>query len=110
TVPNTMLTGSAVRNNSALPQRRVQWTLTIKPNDDLDAVKQALKDCVKSRPGVLAEPAPQIYVQDWAEDKRVLVVAAWSAPENFQTLQQETLEELGKCLEAQRKTTQTKPS
>ena len=102
TVPNALLTSGAVRNNSALPQRRVQWTLTLKPQDDLAAVKEALRACLVTQPGVLAEPAPQLYVQDWSDDKRVLAVAAWTMPENYQSVQQLALEELGKCLDKHR--------
>jgi small conductance mechanosensitive channel len=98
-VPNTMLTSGAVRNHSALPHRRVQWTLAIKPQDDLAAVKEALKTCVASRPGVLAEPPPQVHVHEWSDDKRLLTVAAWTSPENYDAVQQGTVEILGKCLE-----------
>lgn len=98
-VPNTLLTTSAVRNNSALPQRRVQWTVPIKSADDLAAVKEALTTCLLAQTGVLSEPAPQVYVQDWTDDKRVLVVAAWTPTENYQSLQQIGLEALGNCLE-----------
>jgi small conductance mechanosensitive channel len=98
-LPNSMLTSGAVRNHSALPHRRMQWTLAIKPQDDLAAAKEALRTCVASRPGVLAEPAPQVHVHDWSDDKRLLTVSAWTTPENYDAVQQGTLEVLGKCLE-----------
>src|SRR5579859_7611808 len=42
TVPNTALTSGPVRNHSALPNRRAQWTLPLTANDDLQAAKEAL--------------------------------------------------------------------
>ena len=42
TVPNTMLTGGAVANDSALPTRRVRWTLPVAAGADLTAAKGAL--------------------------------------------------------------------
>src|SRR5438034_1235364 len=38
--------------------------------------------------GALSGPGPQLDVQDWSDDKRVLVVAAWTTPENYQSVQQ----------------------
>src|SRR5262245_37397705 len=98
-VPNAMLTGGAVRNNSALPQRRVQWMLAIKPQDDLTVAREALRACLLARAGVLADPPPHIYVQEWTEDKRVLAITAWTSPENVETLRNEALEDLGRCLD-----------
>ncbi len=42
TVPNSMLTGGAVSNDSALPTRRARWTLPVPTGADLAAVKAAL--------------------------------------------------------------------
>jgi small conductance mechanosensitive channel len=102
-VPNSMLTGGAVRNNSAFPHRRVQWTLAIKPQDELSVVREALRTCLLGRAGVLAEPPPHIHVQEWTDDKRVLAITAWTSPENVDNLRNDTLEELGRCLEDVRK-------
>src|SRR5262249_19707281 len=43
TLPNTSLTGGPVRNHSAMPTRRAQWTLPLTATDDLEAVKAALR-------------------------------------------------------------------
>jgi small-conductance mechanosensitive channel len=76
----------------------LQWTLTLKPSDDLAAVKEALRARLLASPGILSEPAPQLFVQEWSDDKRILAVQAWTATENSQSVQQETLEVLGTCL------------
>src|SRR5207248_10914669 len=62
TVPNTLLTGGAVANDSALPTRRVRWTLAVPPGADLAAARQALADRLRADPRVLSEPAPQVLV------------------------------------------------
>jgi small conductance mechanosensitive channel len=108
TVPNTLLTNSPVRNNSALPVRRVQWTLPVAARDDLASVKEVLRTRLLADPRILREPAPQLYVQEWSEEKRVLVVAAWTETANHLTVQQELLEELGKSLEGVRQKTEEK--
>src|SRR5262249_58081401 len=43
TVPNTLLTNGPVRNHSALPDRRVQWTLPVSGRADLAAARAALR-------------------------------------------------------------------
>ena len=102
TVPNTLLTNGAVRNNTYLAVRRVQWMLPVSGRDDLDSVKGALKARLESEPRIHKEPQPEIYVQDWAADKRTLIVMAWTATTDYLSVQQEMLEELGKTLESVR--------
>src|SRR6185437_10317254 len=58
TVPNTLLTNGAVRNNTFLPTRRVQWTLPVSGHDDLDAVKAALRTRLQAEPRIHTEPSP----------------------------------------------------
>jgi small conductance mechanosensitive channel len=103
TVPNTLLTGGAVRNNSALPTRRVQWTLPVKSGDDLSAVKEALKTRVLTDSRVLRDEAPILFVQDWSDDKRTLVIQAWTHTADYEAVQRELLEALGTALEATRR-------
>jgi small conductance mechanosensitive channel len=103
TLPNSLLTGGGVRNQSALAVRRVGWTLPVRGSDDLAAVKEALLARLRADPRILPEPAPQIYVQEWADDKRVLAVQAWTATADYQAAQQELLEGLGMRLEELRR-------
>lgn len=103
TVPNTLLTNGVVRNNSALPMRRVQWSLPVTPKDHLPAVKEAVRARLRSDGRVLAEPPPQIHVQEWAEDKRVLTITAWTTTADYLTVQQDGLEALGAALDETRR-------
>lgn len=103
TVPNTQLTNSPVRNLSALPKRRVQWALPVKAQDDLAAIKDALLAQLRADERMLAEPPPQIYVQEWTEEKRVLAIGAWTATTDFLAVQQGMLETLGLRLEELRR-------
>jgi small conductance mechanosensitive channel len=99
TVPNTTLTGAAVRNHSALPNRRAEWTLPLTARDDLAAVKESLLARLKEDGRILAEPQPQLYVKEWTDDRRVLAVTAWTATADSPAVQQELLEVLGMALE-----------
>jgi small conductance mechanosensitive channel len=103
TVPNTLLMGGAVRNLSMLPQRRVQWALTLTAHDDLAAAKEVLRTRLQAEPRILPEPPPQLFVQEWGDDKRVLAVQAWTATADQPAVQQDLLEVLGTTLEQWRR-------
>ncbi len=103
TVPHTLLITGGVRNHSQAPTRRAQWSLTLAPDDDLAAVKAALVARLRTDPRVLAEPPPHAFVQEWAGDKRVLAVQAWTATADHAAVQQEFLEVLGTGLEELRR-------
>ena len=104
TLPNTLLTGGAVANDSALPTRRLRWTLPVSGRDDLASAKEALTARLRADPRVLAEPAPCADVEDWADDRRVLAATAWTSAANRAAVQRDLLEELGKALDAARRT------
>jgi small conductance mechanosensitive channel len=108
TVPNTLLTAGGVRNNSALPTRRAQWSLPLTERDDLAAVKALLGARVRADARVLPEPPPEVFVQEWGADRRVVAVQAWTATVDHPTVQQDLLETLGAALDDMRRT--AKPS
>jgi small conductance mechanosensitive channel len=102
-VPNATLTGTGFRNYTALPVRRVQWSLPLKVQDDLAAAKEALLARLRADARVLGEPPPRVFVQEWGDDKRVLAVQASTASADHQAVQEELLEALGRALEALRR-------
>jgi small conductance mechanosensitive channel len=104
TVPNTLLMSGGVRNHSALPLRRAEWLLPLTARDDLAAVKEALRARLLADPRILGEPVPHLFEQQWADDKRVLAVQAWSATANYPAVQQDLLEALGARLDEVRRT------
>jgi small conductance mechanosensitive channel len=105
TVPNTLLTNGPVRNNSYLPARRVQWTLPFGTGEQLSPIKAAVLERLQADGRIHKEPPPQLYVQEWATDKRTLAVTAWTATVDYLAVQQELLEGMGKCVEAAQRAT-----
>ena len=103
TIPNTTLTTAAVRNLSALPTPRAEWTLPLTARDDLAAVKEALLARLRADGRILPEPPPVFYVKEWSDDKRVLAIGAWTNTADYVVVQQQLLEELGLGLEDYRK-------
>jgi small conductance mechanosensitive channel len=97
-VPNTTLINNPVRNHTALPTRRAEWTLPVPAAADLTAAKEALRAHLRTDPRILGEPPPEVFVKEWAEFKRVLTVCAWTATADYLAVQQELLERLGAAL------------
>lgn len=109
TVPNTSLTNGAVRNHSALPNRRVQWSLPLVPADDMAAIKDALRARLRADTRILSEPSPLVFLQEWSDSKRTLSVQAWTQTTNYVAVQQEMLDELAKTVEEWRSTQRQPP-
>jgi small conductance mechanosensitive channel len=102
TVPNALLTSGGVRNNSALPTRRVQWSLPLAAGTDLAAAEALLRARLQGDPRILAEPAPQVFVTEWSPEKRMLAVQAWAATADYPAVQQDLLTVLGAVLDERR--------
>ena len=109
TLPNTLLTGGAVANDSALPTRRARWTLPLSAGDDLATARAALTGRLRADPRILADPAPAVDVEEWADDRRTLAVTAWTSAANRVAVQRDLLEELGKALTGARRPSDAGP-
>ncbi len=101
-VPNLVLTANSFRNTTALPTRRVQWSLPWPAGPELAAVKETLRNQLLADPRIQREPGPRILVQEWGNEKRVLAVQAWTTALDAGAVQEEMLETLGLALDAQR--------
>ncbi|HEV3115412.1 MAG TPA: mechanosensitive ion channel domain-containing protein [Gemmataceae bacterium] len=107
TLPNTLLTTSAVRNHSALPIHRAQWTLSLKAGDDLAAIKETIVAQLRADSRILSDPPPELYLKEWSDDKRVLLVSAWTHTADYQAVQESLLERLAMSVEQMRRSTTT---
>lgn len=76
-IPNAKLTGDNIINFTSEKTRRIDLVVGVSYSDDLDKVKQVLNDEVKSFPGVLQDPEPQIAVSEMADSSVNLVVRPW---------------------------------
>ena len=85
-VPNSKLTGENIINYTAEPTRRVDLVVGVSYADDLDKVKSVLADTVKSFPGVLPDPEPQIAVSAMADSSVILVVRPWAKTTDYWTI------------------------
>jgi small conductance mechanosensitive channel len=103
TLPNTKLTSEAVRNHSYLQSRRGVWSVPLRADDDVGAIKEELARRLRADPRVLPDPPPELYVREWGDDRRTLTAAAWTATADYRAVQQGLLEALGQGVEAVRR-------
>ena len=76
-IPNAKMTSDNITNYSAKDQRRVDLVASVSYGDDIDKVKEVLRDIVAADNRVLAEPAPTIAVLSLADSSVDFAVRPW---------------------------------
>ncbi|MHC4956767.1 MAG: mechanosensitive ion channel family protein [Planctomycetota bacterium] len=82
-VPNGAVWGGVITNITANDTRRVDMTIGVGYDDDLDAAEALLLDEVKNHPKVLADPAPIVKVAELADSSVNFVVRPWSKTSDY---------------------------
>ncbi len=100
-VPNSQITGGAIVNYSAEPQRRVDLTIGISYDSDLRKAKQLLEDIVAADPRILKEPASVIAVSALADSAVNLIVRSWVNSADYWQVYWDTLEQVKLTFDAQ---------
>ena len=89
TIPNGMIQDSTLSNYTRRGRLRVDFVFGVSYADDLDQVKQVLRDILAADPRVLAEPAAEVFVQTLADSSVNLAVRPWVTPDDYWNLQGE---------------------
>ncbi|AJP58806.1 mechanosensitive ion channel protein MscS [Pandoraea vervacti] len=82
-VPNNQIWGQPITNYSRNATRRMEVTVGIALDDDLDAAMQALRQHVADDERVLDNPAPEIMVKQVSDSAIILNVRVWSLLGNY---------------------------
>ncbi|MFC4358664.1 mechanosensitive ion channel family protein [Halobium salinum] len=77
TIPNTVLTSQAVTRPYGRGKHRIVERISLTNVDDIDEVTRLLEGAAVGLDGVLANPAPSVYVDELTEDGVVLRVRYW---------------------------------
>jgi small conductance mechanosensitive channel len=89
TIPNGMIQDSTLSNYTRRGRLRVDFVFGVSYADDLDKVKQVLRDILAADPRVLAEPAAEVFVQTLADSSVNLAVRPWVQCDDYWSLQGE---------------------
>jgi small conductance mechanosensitive channel len=76
-IPNKSVWGGNITNFTKFDTRRVDMTMGVGYDDDLDKVIKATLDVLKADKRVLKDPAPQVAVSEFADSSVNLVVRPW---------------------------------
>ena len=77
TVPNAKIMQDTITNYSVTPTRRVELTVGVSYDDDLQQVKHVLAALIAEEPGILKEPAPFVGVAKLGESSVDVLVQVW---------------------------------
>ena len=76
-IPNSSITSSSITNYGAYNTRRLDLTVEIDYQDDVEKTKQVLKELADSDSRVLSEPQPQIEVTELGANGIILIFRPW---------------------------------
>ena len=82
-VPNSIITSEKLINYSVYPIRRINITLTVSYDADIDKVIDILKTVYENDAEVLKEPEPYIGVNDFNENGVEVVAMPWVKSDNY---------------------------
>ena len=81
--PNRQLSSSKIINYTTLGRRRVVRTVTASYDAPTDTVKAACMDAVRTVPGVLSDPAPEVYLTSYGASSIEYAVRCWTSVEDY---------------------------
>lgn len=99
--PNSQLWGSAIKNYSFHPTRRVDIAIGIAYEDDIDRALAAIVDEVKKDPRVLPDPEPLAAVSDLGDSSVNFTVRVWCNAADFWGLKFDLTKKLKNRMDAE---------
>lgn len=82
-VPNSLIWGGVITNKSANSTRRVDFTVGIGYDDDIDLAIKVLTETTMAHPAVLKDPEPTIKVSNLGDSSVDIIVRPWCAGSDY---------------------------
>ncbi len=82
-LPNKELSSSRIINYSTLGRRRVIHNVTASYDAPTETVKAACMEAIAATPGVLPDPAPEVYLVDYGASSIEYSVRCWTATADY---------------------------
>jgi small conductance mechanosensitive channel len=98
-IPNGALSNGNIVNFSRAGKFRVDLTIGISYNADIDQAKAILLDVMAKDPNVLTDPTPMVRVSELADSSVNLAVRPWTTPATYWDVYFNTLENSKKALD-----------
>lgn len=101
-IPNSAVFNSNITNYMRTRARRVEITIGISYDSDIEKARETLIKMMQDHPYCLVNPAPEVFVDNYADHAVVLKVRCWAPPPvwfatkiDLQTRMKKVLEEAG---------------
>ena len=98
-IPNSKITTDIITNINANPTRRIDLTIGISYNDDVNEAKAILEQLVKADSRILADPAPQVAMAEFGESSINLVVRPWVKTAEYWAVRFDLLDNIKKSFD-----------
>ncbi len=98
-IPNSKLTSSSIINYTLKPTRRVDVTVQMSYDSNLEQVKQAVDELVKDNLMILAHPVPAVNVSEFQDSGIKLLIRVWVKTEDYWTVKFMLQDELKKMFD-----------
>lgn len=93
-IPNTDLATSTFVNYSHEDIRRVDFTLDVHYDSDIETVKAIVKDVINQHPYALKEPLPYVRVSEYKESAIEITIRVWTKTEQYYELKDDLMEQI----------------
>lgn len=100
-IPNSKVMGDNITNYTLKGSRRVDMVFGIGYQDDIDKVRQLIRQIVTSDPRVFKDPEPVIAVSALADNSVNLTTRVWTSANDYWNVLTETTEKVKKRFDAE---------
>lgn len=90
-IPNGKIFGDTITNITHHPVRRVDVPVGTAYEADIDRTRTILEACIAKVPGVLADPAPQVFLKELGASSVDWQLRVWTEGEKFWDVYQSTI-------------------
>ncbi|MCE4610624.1 MAG: mechanosensitive ion channel family protein [Desulfurococcales archaeon] len=98
-IPNNKVFNETITNYVRVRARRVELTIGIHYKSPLDKAIETLKKLMEDHPFCLVNPAPEVFVEDYADSAVVLRARCWAPPQAWFATKVELMTKAKEALE-----------
>jgi len=99
TMPNGRLANSDIDNRTMQDKRRIDLELKLSYNTDIKKTRKIIVDAMKQHPGILKDPAPDMWFDEFREYDLKIVARCWVKPHDWWPVYWEQLEAIKEALD-----------
>ena len=93
-VPNDLIYSSRLLNYTASGSRRIDLKIGVSYDNSPEQVRQAALEAIAAIEGLLSDPAPQVYLEEYADSSIIYTIQAWAPADQFAKLRYALNEEI----------------